>query len=87
MTYNTVLCSAGGIQVISIPLLGVGKPTLTVSMTISAPPPTNAIGEEVNIPLTITGLDKPQAISALLSFNGKNLSYRGTTSLSGAALD
>jgi hypothetical protein len=72
---------------VSIPLLGKGRAPFVLSLPPIAPFITATIGDDIRIPITINGLDKPQDVELSLTFDPTNLDYHGTTSLTGAKLD
>jgi hypothetical protein len=83
-TYTITLADG---RTITIKLNGVGKPPKPLTMTSSTSVLIDTLGEEISIPVSVLGLDKPTAVSLTVFYDPLNLDYKGATSLSGLPLD
>lgn len=71
---------------ITIPLAGVRDDLFPPLHILTANVKTDTIGGEVQIPITIAGLHKPQDVTFVMHYAG-DVDYLGTTSAAGTALD
>ncbi len=83
-TYQVTLDNG---TVLSLSLLGFGKPQIPLALKSPSLVIEDTIGGETIVPVTVIGLDQPQSVEMTITYNTRNLVYQGSTSIGGTSLD